>query len=169
MKKVRIFFSIWAKSDEFVIQLGGRVQKMVSMLGQNFSIIIWHWDRIKKKIFTPAGWPNLGLGNGNFSPPLMVLLLQRICKYRRDRQSDKQDRQNARIAGQQSGEALPSTSFWRSDDRSNEFISRSDDRSSETVWRGDDRSSERHFLPMIAHLNQFGGEMIALLNGTFFR
>ena len=33
----------------------------------------------------------------------------------------------------QSGEALLSTSFWRSDDRSNEFISRSDDRSSETV------------------------------------
>ena len=32
-----------------------------------------------------------------------------------------------------SGEALLSTSFWRSDDRSSEFISRSDDRSSETV------------------------------------
>ena len=33
----------------------------------------------------------------------------------------------------QSGEALPSASFWRSDDRSSEFIGRSDDRSSETV------------------------------------
>ena len=33
----------------------------------------------------------------------------------------------------QSGEALPSTSFWRSDDRSSEFISRSDDRSSDLV------------------------------------
>ena len=33
----------------------------------------------------------------------------------------------------QSGKALPSTSFWWSDDRSSEFISRSDDRSSETV------------------------------------
>ena len=69
----------------------------------------------------------------------------------------------------QSGEALPSTSFWRSDDRSNEFISRSDDRSSETVWRGDDRSSDRHFFPLIDHRKQFGGEMIALMTGTFFR
>ena len=47
----------------------------------------------------------------------------------------------------QSGEALPSASFWRSDDRSSEFISRSDDRSSEIV----------------------GGEMIALMTGTLFR
>ena len=51
----------------------------------------------------------------------------------------------------QSGKAHPSTSFWRSDDRSNEFISRSDDRSSETVWRGDDRSYDRHFFPLIDH------------------
>ena len=42
----------------------------------------------------------------------------------------------------QSGKALLSTSFWRSDDRSNEFQTVSDDRSSETVWRSDDRSSE---------------------------
>ena len=47
----------------------------------------------------------------------------------------------------QSGEALPSASFWRSDDRSSEFISRSDDRSSEIV----------------------GGEMIALMTDTLFR
>ena len=33
----------------------------------------------------------------------------------------------------QSGKALLSTSFWRSDDRSNEFQTVSDDRSSETV------------------------------------
>ena len=63
----------------------------------------------------------------------------------------------------QSGEADPWTSFWRSDDRSSELISRSDDRSSETVWRsddrssetvwgGDDRSSDQHLLPMIDHL-----------------
>ena len=60
-------------------------------------------------------------------------------------------------------------SFWRGDDRSSEFISRSDDRSSETVWRGDDRSSDRHFVPLIDHRKQFGGEMIALMTGTYFR
>ena len=76
---------------------------------------------------------------------------------------------NFETGGYQSGEALPSASFWRSDDRSNEFISRSDDRSSETVWRGDDRSSDRHFFPLIDHRKQFGGEMIALMTGTFFR
>ena len=43
------------------------------------------------------------------------------------------------------------------------------DRSSETVWRGDDRSSDRHFFPLIDHRKQFGGEMIALMTGTFFR
>ena len=69
----------------------------------------------------------------------------------------------------QSGEAHPSTSFWRSDDRSNEFISRSDDRSSETVWRGDDRSSDRHLFPLIDHRKRFDGEMIALMTGTYFR
>ena len=69
----------------------------------------------------------------------------------------------------QSGEAVPSTSFWRGDDCSNEFISRSDDRSSETVWRSDDRSSDRHFVPLIDHQKRFDGEMIALLTGTFFR
>ena len=59
--------------------------------------------------------------------------------------------------GDQSGKALLSTSFWRSDDRSNEFQTVSDDRSSETVWRGDDRSSDRHFFPLIDHRKQFGG------------
>ena len=43
------------------------------------------------------------------------------------------------------------------------------DRSSETVWRGDDRSSDRHFVPLIDHRKQFGGEMIALMTGTYFR
>ena len=62
----------------------------------------------------------------------------------------------------QSGEAHPSTSFWRSDDRSSELVWHSDDRSSETVWnslerssetvwRGDDRSYDRHFFPLIDH------------------
>ena len=41
----------------------------------------------------------------------------------------------------QSVKALPSTSFWRSYDRSSELLLRSDDRSSETVWRSDDRNS----------------------------
>ena len=69
----------------------------------------------------------------------------------------------------QSGEALLSTSFWRGDDRSSPRQNVSDDRSSETVWRGDDRSSDRHFFPLIDHRKQFGGEMIALMTGTFFR
>ena len=69
----------------------------------------------------------------------------------------------------QSGKALPSTSFWRSDDRSSPRQNVSDDRSSETVWRGDDRSSDGHFFPLIDHRKQFGGEMIALMTGTFFR
>ena len=65
---------------------------------------------------------------------------------------------NRRHVGRQSGKAHPSTSFWRWDDRS-----------SETVWWGDDRSHDRHFVPLIDHRKQFGGEMIALMTGTYFR